>query len=132
MFKKDSSWNDFPKDIHINAGDEIRIKMEDSIFRLKEMNKKKVLSFRDLGHFSTSSTNAGVYSMFTGVEDKEEVVISLNSEGTTIEHNDTIRLADKKTLVHSGAPIELKFVRDGDLLIELERQSCSRSLVRLE
>ena len=132
VLKRDSSWNDFPNDIIVGTSDKVKIKKEDSIFRLKEVNEKKVLSFRDKGHYSTSTTDTGTYSMFTGVEDNEEVVISLNSEGTTIEHNDIIRLADKKNFVHSGAPIELKFVRDGDLLIELERQSCSRSLVRLE
>ena len=133
VFRKNSNWNDFPSDVYMDKGESIKLKKEDSIFRLKEMNGKSVLSFRDRGYCGANPVNGPkVYSHFTGVDEGELVVVAIHQEGVTIEHNDSIKLTDNKSFVHSGSPTELRFVRNGDTLIELERQVCSRSLVRLD
>jgi hypothetical protein len=134
VFRRNADWNDFPSDIFMDSGVSIKVAKEDSIFRLKEWDGKRVLSFGDRGFFNVGEAdhNSNSYSYFTGIADKEQVIVVLNNDNVTIEHNDRIRLVDNKSYTHSGAPIELKFVRDGDVLIELDRQNCTRSMVMLE
>lgn len=133
VLRKNNSWNDFPMDLYMDKGVSIKLKKEDSIFRLKEINGHNVLSFRDRGYYGANPQNAPkVFSQFTGVAEGEQVVVAIQGEGVTIEHNDQIKLTDNKSFVHSGSPTELRFVRNGDVLIELDRQVCTRSLVRLD
>ena len=132
LLKKNPSWNDFPEDIILKNGDNLKIKKQDSIFRLQEINGKKVLSFRNQSYFDTATDDQRTYSTFTGVDENEQVTVALNAEGSKIEHNEKIKLSDNKSFVLSGSPAVLKFVRNGDLLIELDRQVCDRALVRLD
>jgi lactam utilization protein B len=94
----------------------------------------QLISFRDRGYCDTTNSDTGskVYSLFTTVAVQEQVIVALNKEGVMIEQNDRIKLTDNKSFVHSDSPTELKFLRDGEVLIELERQVCSRAPVRLE
>ncbi|MCB1119955.1 MAG: hypothetical protein KJT03_00280 [Verrucomicrobiae bacterium] len=134
VFRKNPEWNDFPEDIYLDKGNSFNIRKEDSLFRLKEWNGKRVLSFRDRGFFDAVAANdtAATYGVFTGVADHEEVIVAVTEDNVTLENNDRLRLSNNTSYTHIGAPVEFKFVRDGNVLIEIERQSCNRSLVKLD
>lgn len=135
VLKRNSNWNDFPEDIYRNNGDSLKIKKQDSIFRLTEWNGKKVLSFRDQDFsFATAKPEdtASVYGHFTGVADGQIVTVHINTEGVTLEHNDKLILSNNQPILSSGTPMEVKFIRDGDALIEIERLACQRTFVRLD
>lgn len=133
LMRRNTQWNDFPKDITLEMGNSMIIQKQDYIFRLKELNGKKILSFRDKG-FSFADTEEGgrTYAYFTGVSEGQVVTVHINTSGVTLESNQNIKLSNNQSFVSSDSPIEIKLVRNGDSLIEVERLSCQRSLVSIE